>query len=110
RLADVVRDQPDAEGPDDPARGVPGEEPPPRHAREARHPRSGDAHAAEERRQEDRLAAVPIEEALGRGQDPVAEALEQRKTIDQAATAFAPDPLADVVADDRGDRSDGDHA
>ena len=61
-LAGVVREQSDADRPDDPAGRVPEEEPPPLHARDARHPGAGDAQAAEEAREEDGLAAVPLEE------------------------------------------------
>ncbi len=60
----VVRDESDARRPDDPADGVPEEEPPPRHVAEPRDPRGGVAQHCDEASEEDRLGAVPLHQAL----------------------------------------------
>jgi hypothetical protein len=77
--------------------------------REAGDPRAGDAEAARPAREEDRLAAVSLEEPLRRRQHAIAEASDRVVPLQEAAPEQASRPVAGVVADDRRDRADDDH-
>src|SRR5207248_11642649 len=101
RLPAVVGEQADGSRPPDPARGVPEEESPPLHPGEPRDPGSGVAQHGDEAPEEDRLAAVPLHQPLGPGQDAVGVALQPAPALEQPATAPAPDqPIPEVVTDD----------
>src|SRR5205823_9426815 len=108
-LAAVVRDEPDAESPHDAAGGIPDEETPPLHPCDPCHPRAGDAEPAEEARQEDGLSAVTFEEPLARRKQAIGNSCEPRPAIQESPSDLATEPVADVVADDRGGRCDDDH-
>src|SRR5713226_7229708 len=108
RAPEVVRDKRDGNRPRDSARGVPEEEAPPFHAREAGYPRASDAEAAEPAREEDRLAAVFLEEPLRSGKHARAETPDDPVALEEAAAELAPEPVADVVADDRRRGGDSD--
>ena len=100
-LAGVVGEQADAGRPDDAAGRVEGEEAPPLHVADAGHPRSRHPQDRDEAAEEDRLAAMLLEEALGGGQRPFRIARDRTPPLEQPAPAVAPERVADVVADDR---------
>ena len=62
-----------------------------------------DAQERDEPADEDGLRAVSLEEALGRRQHPLRVPPRDRPAVDQRPAAVAPEPVADVVADDRGE-------
>src|SRR5947209_7175318 len=63
-LSAVERDEPDSDRPHDPARRVPEEEAPPRHASEPGNPRSGEPQDRDEATEEHRLGPVTLHDPL----------------------------------------------
>ena len=110
RLPAVVRNEADRGRPDDPARRIPEEEPPPREASEAGDPRRGEAEDRDKAAEEHRPPPVLVHEPFGLRDHAVTESLQPLVTAEERPAAEAPDqPVAEVVADDRGSRRDGDH-
>src|SRR6185437_17164941 len=95
--------------PDDPPGGIPQEEPPPAHAGDPCEPGGGDAQERDEPGEEDRLAAVPREEALARRERPLRVPPCELEALDQLSAADAPDPVAGVVPDDCAGSGDEDN-
>src|SRR5438034_3573929 len=89
RAAEIVRHQRHDGRPNDPARRVPREEAPPLHAGETGDPRSRNAQPGDEPREEDRLAAVLLEEALSAWDHAVAEPLDDRVPLEESTTKLA---------------------
>src|SRR5262249_4812861 len=109
-FAPVVRDQSDRRRPDDPAGGVPEQELPPVHPREAGDPGDGVAEDGDEATEEDRLAAVARHQRLGPRKNAVGVAVQPAPAAKEGPAAEPPDqPVAEVVADDRAGRRNGDH-
>ena len=77
--------------------------------RGAGQPRGPDAQAEDEAAEEHGLRAVALEERLARLEHLQALAVEATGPFEQPAPALAPDQVADVVADDRGERGERDH-
>src|SRR5581483_10692677 len=97
RLAAVVGKQRHAGCPADPAGGVPEEEPPPRHPAEAGHPRRREPEDRDEAREEDGLASVLLEEALGGRDDALGEALDPFPPPQDLPSPTPRNPVAAVV-------------
>ena len=76
---------------------------------DAGHPGGGDTKNGDEAPEEDGLSSVLGKEPLCPGQDLVGMSRNERPALEQRATALAPDPVADVVPDDRRRRGDRDH-
>ena len=108
RVSGEVGDEAHEHRPADPAGRVPAEEPPPAHARDPRHPGGGHAKDGEEPTDEDRLGTVPVEEPLRPGQHGLRPAADEPPALQEPASAGPPDPVAEVVADDRRGCRDGD--
>ena len=103
--APVVGDEPDRRRPADAAGGVPEEEPPPRHPRDARRPGGREAQNADETAEEDHLAAVLRHQPLRLGEESVRVPAPIAGALEEAASAEPTDQrVAEVVADDRGRR------
>src|SRR5439155_25816480 len=101
RLAGPVGEEGDAGRPDDAAGRIPGEELPPVHPADPGEPRGRDAEHGEEAREEDRLATVALEEPFGRRQGAVGVPLDELEPHNQLPAADPPEPVPDVVTDDR---------
>jgi hypothetical protein len=78
------------------------------HLAHAREPGSGDAEDGDETPEEDRLGAVPFEEALRPGKNARGVALQPTPPLEQLPPPEPSRPVADVVPDDRSHRGDGD--
>src|SRR5438876_5750348 len=97
-LAGVVRGQSDRRRPGDATRGVPEQEPPPVHAREAGDPGDGVTQDGDEAAQEHRLAPMAVHEGLGAWEDAGAVLVQPTPAPEERATAEAADqPVAEVV-------------
>jgi hypothetical protein len=110
RLAAVERSEPDGARPGDAAARVPEEELPPGHVREPCHSRRTDAEDRDEAPEEHGLAAVSLHDPLDPRQHAVRVPPQPSPPAEERAPAESPeDPVAEVVADDRGRRGDHDH-
>ena len=109
RLAGPVGEQRDARCPDDPARGIPGEELPPLHVAETGEPRGGDPQDGDKASEEDRFRAVLLEEPLARRKRLLGVPAREVPPVDQRTAAEPAERVADVVSDDRSKRRDYDH-
>src|ERR671931_2234719 len=110
-MPSVVRDQADEHGPADAAGGVQEEEPPPLHPAHAREPRRRYAEHGDEAADEDRLGAVLPEEPFRPRERARSVPLEPAPSGQDPAAVGPADPVAGVVAEDRGrgrDDDDGD--